>query len=342
VKRAGKTIAFAASGSTHRKTLAIRTLPVILAIAPGTAFACSSCGCALASEWFTQGGESGVHADFRFDYFNQDDLRTGAKRVDRGGISLPAEREIQRETVNRNYNLFLDYASEDDWGVSAQVPYFNRYHTTVAEGDEELSTSHTKSIGDVRVLARYRGLAPDRNVGVQLGLKLPTGRFRSGFIEGPQAGQALDRGLQPGTGTTDVLVGAYAFGTAGQDWGYFAEAMLQQPLDSRGDFRPGAGLNLTLGARYMGFEQVTPQVQLNVRSERREAGGNGDIENSGATLVYLSPGLSVSLTTTASAYAYVQVPVYQRVNGFQIEPRYSVSIGIRFALQAPGVSLHLR
>ncbi|HSS27098.1 MAG TPA: hypothetical protein VLL50_04045 [Usitatibacter sp.] len=310
----------------------------LLAAAAGflapSALACSSCGCTLSSDWLVQGGQyAGFHADFRFDYFNQDDLRTGTGRVDKGSIELPTEREIQQETINRNYNLFLDYAVPgSDWGFSAQVPWFDRYHTTIAEGDTEISTSHTKSIGDVRLLARYRGLTDDKSTGLQVGVKLPTGSIHNTFISGPQEGELLDRGLQPGTGTTDLLVGMYKLGAVNRDWDWFGEAILQQPLNSREDFKPGTGLNLTLGARYMSFENVRPQIQLNIRTERRESGANADIENSGATLVYLSPGLNWKVGPSASVYGYVQVPIYQRVNGLQIEPRWSASVGVHVAL----------
>jgi hypothetical protein len=304
-----------------------------LGLVPAAALACSSCGCTLSNDMFAQGGDhGGFQADLRFDYFNQNQLRTGTGKFDRGGAELPNEREMQQETINRNYNLFLDYAPNADWGIAAQIPYFNRYHTTIAPGDDDISTSHTKSIGDVRLLARYRGLASDRSVGILFGLKLATGSFHNNFISGPREGEPLDRGLQPGTGTTDLLVGAYTFGAVNRDWDYFAEALLQQPLRSREDFRPGTGLNVTVGARYVTFERVTPQVQLNMRAERRESGLNADVENSGATLVYLSPGVNVRLTPKASAYAYLQLPIYQRVTGLQIESRYSVSVGMRFAL----------
>ncbi|HEX4779571.1 MAG TPA: hypothetical protein VH301_02385 [Usitatibacter sp.] len=309
-------------------------LAALIGAAAPAALACSSCGCTLSSDWLVQGGQySGFHADFRFDYFTQDDLRSGTGRVDRGSIDLPADQEVQQETINRNYNLFLDYAAPgSDWGFSAQIPWFDRYHTTIAEGDTEISTSHTKSIGDVRMLARYRGLSDDKSIGVQFGLKLPTGSIHNNFISGPQEGEPLDRGLQPGTGTTDLLVGAYTFGAVSRDWDWFGEAVLQQPLDSREDFKPGTGLNLTVGARYMSFENVRPQLQVNVRTEGRESGANADVANSGATLVYLSPGVNVNLGKSASLYGYVQVPIYQHVNGLQIEPRWSASIGVHFAL----------
>ena len=320
---------------TSRRLFA-RVAPLALAVlvlAPAGASACSSCGCTLSSDMFAPAGDpGGFQADLRFDDFNQDQLRAGAGKFDRGSAQVPNERELQSETVNRNYNLFLDYAPNADWGIAAQIPYFNRYHATIAPGDADTSTSHTKSIGDARLLARYRGLASDRSVGLLFGLKLATGSFHEKFISGPQEGAPLDRGLQPGTGTTDLLLGAYTYGAANRDWDYFGEAILQQPLASREGFRPGAGLNVSVGARYMSLEGITPQIQLNMRSERRESGPDADVGNSGATLVFVSPGVTVQLTPKSSIYGFLQLPVYQRVNGLQIESRYSVSFGVRLAL----------
>jgi len=302
----------------------------LLAVSPAS-FACSSCGCALSSDWLIQGAE-GFHADFRLDYFNQSDLRSGSHRVDRGGIAFPADREIQQETINRNYTLFLDYAPEGDWGYSLQLPYVDRFHTTIAEGDVDVSASRSRSVGDARFLARFRGVAEDRSAGVQFGLKLPTGAHDVDFSSGPQAGQPLDRGLQPGTGTTDVVVGVYKFGEVADNLDYFSEAFVQQPLNSRDGFKPGTGMNVSFGARNRSFETVRPQLQINLRAEGRESGPNADVENSGATLVYFSPGVSVKVSNNVAAYGYVQVPIYQRVNGYQVEPKYSVSIGIRIGL----------
>ena len=70
-----------------------------------------------------------------------------------------------------------------------------------------------------------------------------------------------------------------------------------------------------------------PQLQVNVRAEKRESGVNADVANSGATLAYLSPGFTLNLSRRFAAYAFVQVPVWQRVNGLQLEPRWSLSAG---------------
>jgi hypothetical protein len=299
------------------------------------ALACSSCGCTLSSDWSTQGispsGE-GFRFDFRFDYFNQDQLRSGTKSVNRGSLEIPNEQEIQQTTINRNYALGFDYSPNQDWGVNVQLPYYNRYHTTIAEGDTEISTSHTQSIGDVRVVGRYLGFTEDKSIGVQFGLKLATGSFDNNFIAGPQEGEPVDRGVQPGTGTTDLLVGAFTFGALSRNWDYFAQGMLQQPLNSRDGFRPGTGFNANAGFRYMGMEHVIPSIQLNARIEGRESGPNADVENSGATLVYLSPGVNFQIVDKLHGYLFAQVPVYQRVNGLQIEPRYTVTIGVYYTM----------
>jgi hypothetical protein len=302
------------------------------------AHACSSCGCTLNADWASQGvtNRSGWSGDLRYDYYDQDDLRSGTHRVDRSTITFPNEEEIQQRTVNRDTTLTLDYGFGNDWGITFRLPWLDRYHTTIAEGDTEVSTSRFSEIGDMRVLARYLGFSEAQDWGLQFGLKLPTGRTNIAFGEGPEAGEPLDRGLQPGTGSTDLLLGAFRFGGFGDagvlrelDW--FSQAMVQVPVAADHGFRPGAALNVSAGLHYRGFGAIVPQAQLNARFEGRESGDEADTANSGATLLYFSPGATWAATQRLSFYAFAQVPVYQRVNGLQIEPKWSVSAGVTAA-----------
>lgn len=296
------------------------------------AVACSACGCTLSSDWASQGlaASGGWRFDARFDYFNQDQLRRGSDAVSRGSLQVPNDDEIQQYTINRNYSFAADYSPSRDWGVNVMLPWFNRSHATIAGGDTDISTSHDSGIGDLRVIGRYTGFDAQRSTGFEFGLKLPTGMFGGDFRSGPQAGRPLDRGLQLGTGTTDLLLGVYNFGMLAQDWGYFAHALLSQPLNSREAFRPGTGVNVNLGLRYAASASFQPQLQINARVEKRESGANADVDNSGATLVYLSPGFNWDVTRRFSAYAFVQKPLHQRVNGLQIEARWLASIGLHY------------
>lgn len=311
---------------------AVATL--LLAAASADALACSACGCTLNADWATQGltSRTGLTADLRIDWFDQDDLRSGSGRVNRASLQVPNDEEIQQHTINRNTTLTLDYGLDENWGVTLMLPWLDRRHTTIAAGDTGISSSRSSSIGDVRVLARYMGLSEERDWGLQFGLKLPTGDSHGvDFDAGPQQGEMVDRGLQPGTGSTDLLVGAFKFGAIGETADWFGQALLQIPVASDRAFKPGIGANLTAGVRYRGLGAVVPQMQFNSRIEKRETGSEADTPNSGATLVYFSPGATLNVSEKTSVYLFGQVPVYQRVNGMQLEPKWSLSAGVHAA-----------
>jgi hypothetical protein len=273
---------------------------------------------------------SGWRFDLRYDFFEQDQLRSGTDSVTRSDFSYPPDREIQQYTINRNATFALDYGIDRNWGVNVTLPWFDRSHATIAEGDTEISTSHDRGIGDVRIVARYAGFDAQHGTGIMFGLKLPTGNTSDEFETGPQQGQIVDRGLQLGTGTTDLIAGVYNFGALAPDWGYFAQAVAQHALNSHDGFRPGDGINLNFGLRYTAFAAWTPQLQINLRAEKRESGINADVDNSGATLAYLSPGVTWNPTRRLAVFAFVQVPLYQRVNGLQLEATQFASLGVHY------------
>lgn len=308
-------------------------LLLLLGAATPAVKACGACGCTLNSDWASQGYalQPGARFDLRYDTFNQDQLRSGTQAADRSAFPFPSDQEIQQKTLNRNLTLTLDYTPSVDWGVAVVVPAYNRTHATIAEGDTEPSFSRADGLGDVRVLGRYQGFREDHAFGLQFGVKLPTGGTKQAFDAGPEAGSPLDAGLQLGTGTTDLLLGCYAFGGLAPDWGCFGQVLFQKPLAEVNGFRPGDGVNASLGVRYSGFAGVTPHLQVNVRAEGRESGLNADTPDSGATLVYLSPGLTFNLNLKLQVYVFGQVPVVQRVNGLQLEPRSSLSIGLHWS-----------
>ena len=320
----------------HRRNVSKHHLALLSLLVLGSmtsrALACSACGCTLSSDWASQGlaSSGGWRFDVRYDYFEQDQLRAGTDKVARSSFTFPTDEEVQQYTINRNVAFSLDYSPSKDWGINVTLPWFDRQHATIAAGDIDVSTSHDTGIGDLRIVGRYSGFDAQRSTGLLFGIKLPSGNFTDTFDTGPQQGEIVDRGLQLGSGTTDALVGIYNFGALSQDWGYFGQALLQQPLDSRAGFKPGTGINVNFGLRYTASATFEPQLQLNARAEQREQGVNADVENSGATLVYLSPGVTWNPTRRLSVYAFVQAPIYQRVNGLQLEATRFASIGLHY------------
>jgi hypothetical protein len=296
--------------------------------------ACSVCGCSLSSDWAAQGYAMtpGLEAGVRYEYFQQSDLRSGTDTVDRAALTFPNDDEIQQRTVNRNTWLDLNYVVNSTWALSVALPYEDRFHTTIAAGDTDVSTSRASGLGDIRLLARYQQFNPDRSFSLQFGFKLPTGGFNQDFFAGPQAGELLDRGLQLGTGTTDLLAGAAWFTKPVASLGCFAQVMLDQPLAARAGFLPSTSVTLSGGIRWLNTSRFTPQLQLNLKTEGREHGAEADTPNSGSTIAYLSPGLTAELSPRTTSFVFVQLPVYQRVNGLQLEPKWVLSLGVRWKL----------
>jgi hypothetical protein len=331
------------------RSILLRFLPAVVAVAlsPG-AQACASCGCTLSSDWQGQGfsAEPGLKLDLRYDYLNQDQLRSGTGTISASAAAKLTTasgdpQEVERFTRNNYLTLGFDYALSEYWGINVQLPYIRRSHGTLGTGSDGSNPadgaydSKTSGLGDIKVLGRYQGLTARNNFGVTFGLKLPTGSHTltgtSTNPANPGDTAAIDRGLQHGTGTTDVIFGAYYFDSLNGSWDYFAQATVQAALNSRDQYKPGTGYNFNLGARYTGFEGVLPQIQLNTRHVLHDTGDNADQGSTGGTLVYLSPGMVVPLSKQASLYGFVQLPIYQDVRGVQLTPRYTVSAGVRYS-----------
>ena len=316
--------------------------------ASNAAWACASCGCSLSQDWESAGvsSNSGFKLDVRYDYLNQNQLRSGSRTISSAAASQIVNdgenQEVESYTKNDYVTASLDYTVNPDWGVNLQLPYIVRSHSTLGTESDGFTpgpdggqyTSHTASLGDVKVVGRYLGLLESKKLSLQFGLKLPTGSHtQTGTSTDPGVTDPvdIDRGLQPGTGTTDLIVGSTYSAAVSNQWSYMVQGLFQTPLQSRDGYRPGNGVNVNVGLRYSGNEAFQPQLQLNIRHAVRDRGANADTVSTGGTLVYLSPGVTVPLNKRTAVYSYVQLPVYQHVNGVQLTPKYTASLGLRFA-----------
>jgi hypothetical protein len=180
---------------------------------------------------------------------------------------------------------------------------------------------------------------PTHNLGVQLGVKLPTGHYGTAvnFDGGPNAGTPLDASLQPGTGSTDVIVGAYYYQAISQNFDVFANGQFQSAvkhhMDQPGsDYRPGNSTTVSFGLRYEENPRWVPQLQVNLLHKSRDQGALADIQSTAGNVAYISPGLTAKVVSQLHLYGFVQVPVYSNLYGYQLFPRYTVSVGLSYAL----------
>jgi hypothetical protein len=328
---------------TSIRRIALRgALPILVAavLEPGAAQACATCGCTLSADAaMGYSATAGWRLNVEFDYINQTELRSGTHAA----AGVPDGNELEHDTLSRYLTTAVSFSPNSVWTYTLSVPYVERAHSTYGTVDSTqplpaLSTSRSSSLGDVRLLGSYQGFLPTHNLGVQLGIKLPTGRYGTAidFNGGPAAGTPLDASLQPGTGSTDLIVGAYYYRAISQNFDFVAGGQFQiavtHHLDQPGaDYRPGNSTTVSLGLRFERDPRRVPQLQLNLLRKSRDQGVLADTASTAGNVAYLSPGVTVMAVSHLHLFAFAQVPVYSNLYGYQLFPRWTASVGASYA-----------
>ncbi|HKD52860.1 MAG TPA: transporter [Steroidobacteraceae bacterium] len=321
-------------------TVSLTAALPLLAALPERSSACASCGCTLSADAaMGYSAMPGWRLSLEYDYINQNQLRSGTHAV----AGVPDGTELENQTINQYVSAGLSYSPNSSWNVTLLVPYVIRSHSTYGTFDStqplpELSRSFSSSVGDTKLIVSYQGWLPTNNLGLQLGVKLPTGQYGTAvdFYSGPNAGKPLDASLQPGTGSTDLIVGAYYYQAISQNFDAFINGQFQAAVKHRmdqpgNDYRPGNSTTVSFGLRYEGNPRWVPQLQVNLLHKQPDTGALADVQNTAGSVAYLSPGLTAQLSASLHVFAFVQLPVYSNLYGIQLFPRWTGSLGVTYA-----------
>lgn len=295
----------------------------------------ASCGasfCSINTNWNMQGAavEPGWRFDLRGETINQDQPRSGNRDVAVGQIR---KHHDEVETRNRNVLATFDYAVNDRLGFSATVPVTDRSHAHIHNhrGAKIPENWDFTRLGDIRLQTRYQWSAANQaqpglsTYGVNLGVKLPTGKIH---VDN-SAGERAERSLQPGTGTTDLLLGGYYNRLlSNPDASWFVQGLWQRPLNKHENFEPGHRITADLGYRYELNTKVGLLAQINTLFVERDRGSEAEPSDTGGKYMFFSPGATIAVTPNAQLYGFVQLPVYQYVNGVQLTADYSLAAGV--------------
>jgi hypothetical protein len=253
-----------------------------------------------------------------------------------GSSRAPASLNTDKEIKTQWYNVGMEYNFNRDWGIMIRVPVTaDRSLTTETDFlfPGQIQTFNSKSFGDLEIMGVYTGFFPDMSTGAIFGLKLPTGTYT-------QLG--LDRDNQIGTGSTDLILGAFHRGMLSGDnaWQYFSQFVWRQPFayhqapDPQGFFdgnlgvvqtyHPGMQIDGAIGIVYnnwynvLGFDKITPLGQVILSHRDTDSGTGSDPLNSGFDRVMLSPGIEFTKVLDEAnkyvlkTYVDVEIPIYYR------------------------------
>jgi hypothetical protein len=295
-------------------------LAAAVLLAPAIAAACA-CGCGI----FDVGGASGIMPDynagdfsvyFRYDYMNQNQNWEG-------GSKAPASDNGDKEINTSFYTEGAQWRVNPQWTVMAELPVYARHLTTTDDGTVQgpagsVYTGKLTDLGDLMLMADYTGLSPDLTTGIIFGFKLPTGNYTG--PNGPLGGAEFDRDSLPGTGSTDVIIGAYHNGALSADGkvGYYVQGRGQFAFLTRDGYRPGNEFDGAAGVDYSfagvgPFSSVSPVFSLLGSYRERDSGVNADPNNSGYFRLLAAPGVQFHLGHFR-LYADFEKPLYQHTN----------------------------
>lgn len=293
-----------------------------------------ACGCSV----FDVGGldlpqEQDHGGKIFFEFWGQDQKQNYV-----GSSRAPAALNFDKNLNTQWYNVGLSYTFNRDWSIMIRVPStVNRSLTTETDFlfPGQIQTFNSKSFGDLEVMGIYTGFSPDLSTGLIFGLKLPTATFSA---------LGLDRDNQIGTGSTDLILGAFHRGLLSGDnaWQYFTQAVWRQPfayqsaIDPQGFFdgngsvlqtyHPGMQIDGAAGIVYnnwyhvLGFDKITPLGQVIVSHKDSDSGTGSDPLNSGFDRVMLSPGIEFTKVLDEAnnkvlkTYFDIEIPIYYRAN----------------------------
>ena len=236
---------------THHLPSKLAAALALSVLAPLAHASCGSAFCSLMTDRYAQGsGEAhlGWSADLRLESVTQKQLRSGTTNLDASQVT--GEEAIERHSKNLNLVTSLSYGLDRDWSVSVRIPVVKRDHLHDLI-DEQTGLASTPEqwrftkLGDLQVLAR-RQLTADgggASYAVFGGLKLPTGSVNVTNGDGVRA----ERALQPGSGTTDAVIGGAARFAIGLTDAVIGQASLTRALNKREEFKPGQRIEVSAG-----------------------------------------------------------------------------------------------
>ncbi len=317
-----------------RSVASVRRLLVLLAaaISLGSMFNLSStpaaacaCGCSVFDVGFggfPQEDDHGGRVFYEWDHSNQTQNWIG-------GSKASSDANLDKNVRTDWHSIGFQYMFNRDWGVSAKLPYVDRSFTTTDPATLMLNTFTSRDIGDLEIMGMYTGLSRDMSTGVMFGLKLPTGMYTA---------PGFDRDTQIGTGSTDLILGAFHRGliTGDNAWQYFGQARLLLPFAYRSAlnadtgnyevYKPGAQVDGSLGVLYnngyniLGLDKITPILQLIASHRQRDTGAAADTLNSGFDRLMISPAIELTKVVDEAnkrvmkVYFDVEIPIYYRTN----------------------------
>ena len=213
---------------------------------------------------------------------------------------------------------------------SIALPVVYKYYGARV-GDDEVSRN-TFGIGDTLVLVKFGVLgsgefAPGAlRIWIAPGIKLPTGSYRHDDAYG-----RLPASAQLGSGSFDGVLAAFAaFGLTGEASKnlLILSVVARATTENSEGYRAGHYFESTLYVTASQIKKVGLRIGPQLRFGMRDRQAGMPLGNTGATRIALKAGAAYAMGETTSLTADLQIPLYGRVHGDQLDPLLAFTLGL--------------
>jgi hypothetical protein len=275
-------------------------------------------------------------------YMRMDGNRDGTKKVSTSDVLAdfmvaPLEMDMHMIMGSAMYGI------TDDISAMLMIPYVRKEMDHVTGGGQEFTTK-SDGLGDIRVGAGYNfALLPGHSVQLSAGLSLPTGSIDQ-IDDTPAANDAvLPYPMQIGSGTVDFLPGVTYRGRLNDfSWGAQFGATVRLGENSE-DYALGNIYQGSLWGAVQWADWVSSSVRLLGEIEENVDGRDDRLNPAMVPTAdpdlqggeRLQVGLGVNFMVPSGYFQGVGfsveglIPVYQNLDGPQLEQDFSVLVGLR-------------
>jgi hypothetical protein len=307
--------------SSRAQFFAAAVFMAALTSAPSPARACSICRCG--DPTFNALGKDGFHAPglrlaLDWERFDKDE----------GDPAVASESQVENRLT-----ALASYGFNDRFSLTARVPLSWRHLEATALGTEP-ETTRTSGLSDPEIYGQLRLWAsPLRGaVGRRASLSLVAGlKTPWGQNDVQQEGVRVDEHAQPGTGSTDGFGSLVFLYLIDPQSALFVSSGYRATGSNDHDYRYGSSLTSNVAYEHKLGSRLDGVLELNFRhaqKDRVDASGTLD-EDTGGSLLYVTPRLLVSLGRGVVLRAGAQIPLLKDLNGFQKE-RAVANVGVTY------------
>ena len=228
---------------------------------------------------------------------------------------------LNRTSSVSSFNLELEYGLSEKISVLISGAYvLKNRETTIRsniDNSKEIIIFEGRGVGDVIILGKYEIISPTilAPIGLTLGggVKLPVGSF-SQEVDGSRL--AID--LQPGTGSTDVLLwGNFYKGFQPVSLALFITTLYRYAGSNLDGYRFGDELIVSIGSEYYITDFLTASLSVRGRFSNKDFWGGRFLPSTGGTYYDLLPAL-IYTEGLYNLKVFYQTPFYRNVNGIQL------------------------